>query len=476
MNSEEPLLIGAYDSYLAVDDSKYPQQSTQRSERDALLRLLGPLVVTFFLQYLMSVTSIYAAGKLGAKELAAVSLAVCTYNISGLAVYQGMATSLDSLCSQAYGQGKLHNVGLYFQRCLVMILAIAAFPLAPLWWFLGLILLPLVPDKELAYMAQTFLRYNMLGVAPLVFFETGKRFLQAQHLFSAATYVLVAAVPINFLLNWLLVWHPVYGLGFVGTALAASISYWLIAVLMLAYVLFVDGRQCWGGLNLQKTMTNWLPMFKLALPGVLMVEAEYLAFEVLTILAASFGTEVLAAQSILSNVGALAFQLQFAISVASTTRIGHYLGQQRIDGAKKVVLASVLIGAGVALFNFSYIFFGRLFLSSLFTKEPDFRKECDKILVLVALNQLMDPFNVLAAGVLRGQGRQHIGSVLNMISYYLVALPLGYVLGFHAGLKLAGLWYGLMVGVGFLTAGQFVAIYRTNWEKVLLDSNLRHDH
>lgn len=476
MNSEEPLLIGAYDSYQAIQNGKDSAAPSHRSETGFLLRLLGPLVITFFLQYLMSVTSIFAAGKLGAKELAAVSLAVCTYNITGLAVYQGMATSLDSLCSQAYGQGKLHNVGLYFQRCLLMIMAIAVFLLAPIWWFLGLILLPLVPDKELAYMAQTFLRYNIWGVPPLVLFETGKRFLQAQHLFSAATYVLVVAVPVNFVLNWLLVWHPVYGLGFVGTPIAVSISYWLIAVLMLAYVVFVDGRKCWGGFHPQKMMSNWLPMFKLALPGVLMVEAEYLAFEVLTILAASFGTEVLAAQSILSNVGALAFQLQFAISVAATTRIGHYLGQQRIDGARKVVLASVFLAAGVAVINFSYIFFGRLFLSSLFTKEADVRKACDKILVLVAVNQLMDPFNVLAAGVLRGQGRQHIGSILNMISYYLIALPLGYVLGFKAGLELAGLWYGLMVGVGFLAASQFVAIYRTNWPKVLEESNSRHDH
>lgn len=477
MNSEEGLLSGAYES--ATYDSisiKDDVSTSVEKEVKFISKSSAPLVVTFFLQYLMSVMSIYAAGKLGPKELAAASLALCSFNITGLAVYQGMATSLDSFCSQAYGANKLELVGVYFQRCSLMILALTVFPLAPLWWWSGSILKHLVPDEELAMMSQTYLRITLVGAPGLLFFETGKRFLQAQHIFNAGTYVLAILVPITFVINWLLVWHPTYGLGFVGSPLAASIGYWLISFLMLAYVLFVDGKKCWGGLDVKKAAINWGPMLQLALPGVIMVEAEYLAFEVLTILAASFGTESLAAQSIASNIGSLAFQLPFAVAVAVSTRIGHFVGMKEKTAAAIVTRVSFGFAAAIALFNFSFIFFGRGFLTSIFTSDKEVLKLGRTILLLVAVNQLSDGVNVLEAGVLRGQGRQRVGSYLNLLAYYGVALPLAYVLAFVSGLGLTGLWLGLIVGVAFLAGSEFVCILKSNWVQIIAESAGRHDH
>ncbi|SGZ53299.1 CIC11C00000000011 [Sungouiella intermedia] len=477
MNSEEGLLAGAYDHHTYDSISIKEEASTDvKSETAFIGRSSGPLVVTFFLQYLMSVISIYAAGKLGPKELAAASLALCSFNITGLAVYQGMATCLDSFCSQAYGAGKLELVGVYFQRCSLMVLALTAFPLAPLWWWSGSILKHLVPDEELAIMSQTYLRIMLAGSPGLLLFETGKRFLQAQHIFNAGTYVLAILVPINFITNWLLVWHPTYGLGFIGAPIASSIGFWLISFLMLMYVWLIDGRKCWGGLDLHKAMTNWMPMLKLALPGVVMVEAEYLAFEVLTILAASFGTSALAAQSIAANIGSLAFQLPFAVAVAITTRIGHFVGMRDIKAAAIVTRVSFLFGSAIAVFNFLFIFFGRNFLTSMFTDDKEVLSIGLKVLMLVALNQLSDGFNVLEAGVLRGQGRQKIGSFLNLFSYYVIALPVGYVLAFVFDLELLGLWLGLISGVFFLASSEFVCILRSNWPRIVTESADRHDH
>lgn len=482
MNAEEPLLTGAhsheqYNSLGHKSSSQKPDfDITPKSELRFVLRSSGPLVITFFLQYLLSVTTIFSAGKLGLRELAAASLAVCTFNITGLAVYQGMATSLDSFCSQAYGSGKLHNVGLYFQRCSMMMMALTLFPLVFIWWYSGTLLQYLVPDPELAHLTQTYLRINAIGAPGLILFETSKRFLQAQHCFNAGTWVLLIATPLNFVLNWILVWHPTYGLGFSGAPLAVSIIYWFISFMMLAYVLFVDGKKCWGGLQLYKACKNWSPMLKLALPGVIMVEAEYLAFEVLTIFAASFGTNALAAQSIASNAGSLAFQLPFAVAVAISTRIGHFVGMKHIYAAKLVTRITVVLSAYIAAINFSLVFFGRHILGKLFTSSQDVLKISDKILILVAINQIADSFNVLGAGILRGQGRQSIGSILNMISYYVIALPIGYGLAFKLEYGLFGLWTGLILGVLFLAITEFICMCRSDWPRILEESYGRHDN
>ena len=91
-------------------------QTTWQREAKVLARYSAPLVLTMLLQYSLTVASIFTVGHVGTVELGAVSLASMTANITGYAVYQGLATSLDTLCAQAYGSGKKKLVGLQTQR------------------------------------------------------------------------------------------------------------------------------------------------------------------------------------------------------------------------------------------------------------------------------------------------------------------------------------------------------------------------
>jgi MATE family multidrug resistance protein len=75
-------------------------------------------------------------------------------------------------------------------------------------------------------------------------------------------------------------------------------------------------------------------MIKLALPGLVMVEAEFLAFEILTLASSYISTTHLAAQSILSTMSALTFQLPFAISIAASTRVANLIGAGLSEAAK----------------------------------------------------------------------------------------------------------------------------------------------
>lgn len=91
-------------------------QTTWRRETKVLVRYSSPLILTFVLQYSLNVASVFTVGHIGKVELGAVSLASVTANITGYAVYQGLATSLDTLCAQAYGSGHKKLVGLQTQR------------------------------------------------------------------------------------------------------------------------------------------------------------------------------------------------------------------------------------------------------------------------------------------------------------------------------------------------------------------------
>lgn len=270
-----------------------------------------------------------------------------TANIFCYAFFQGLATSLDTLCAQAYGSGHKHLVGLQLQR-MTYFLWLLGIPIAVLFWFAREILDYIVPEPESAELAGLYLRVVIVGIPGYAAFEGGKRFVQSQGLFSATTYVLLVAAPINVFVNWLLVWH--LGMGFVGAPIAVAFTQTLMPVLLSLYVAFVDGSQCWGGFS-KRSLANWGkrtylirnrsiltfplgPMIRLAIPGMIMVVAEWLAFEILTLLSSQFGTSYLAAQSILVTVTGAMFMIPFPVSIAASTRIANLIGAKLVKAAR----------------------------------------------------------------------------------------------------------------------------------------------
>lgn len=197
-------------------------KTTWQREAVVLARYSRSLILTFLLQYSLTVASIFTVGHIGKVELGAVSLASMTANITGYAIYQGLATSLDTLCAQAYGSGMLycvlyrkhaHNrlagrktlVGLQLQR-MVYFLWVITVPIAIVWAFGTQILEVIVPEKETAALAGQYLKVLIIGAPGYAAFEAGKRFVQAQGMFSATLVILLICAPLNAVLHYVFVW------------------------------------------------------------------------------------------------------------------------------------------------------------------------------------------------------------------------------------------------------------------------------
>ncbi|RCI09508.1 hypothetical protein L249_4087 [Ophiocordyceps polyrhachis-furcata BCC 54312] len=445
-------------------------RTTWQRETKTVVAYSAPLVVTFFLQYSISVTSVFAVGRIGKLELGAVSLATMTMSVTCLAPFMGLATSLDTLCSQAYGSGHKHLVGLQCQRMVAFLSTLTA-PIAVLWLFSDRILVHIVPDPDSARLAGQYLKIMILAIPSIILFEVGKRFLQAQGLFRATTLVLVAAAPLNILINWLLVWKA--GLGFIGAPIAVVITENLLPVLLILYVIFIDGSQCWGGFS-KRALTNWWPMIKLALPGMIMVEAEWMAFEALTLIASRFGTEYLAAQSALSTLATISYQVPFPVSIAASTRVANLIGAGMVDAARttaKVTFAAVCVVGIVNLTIYSTL---RFRLPMLFTNDETVIAIVAKTLPLVAVVQVFDGLGAGAHGLLRGIGKQSIGGPANLFAYYIISLPISLGLAFGADWKLLGMWAGLIVGLVSVSIIEYTYLLMTDWHQAAAEAAARN--
>jgi MATE family multidrug resistance protein len=200
-----------YDTIPAADDDLVKvlgSETSFKNETIVLARYSTPLIVTYVLQYSFSFVTVIVAGRLGTSELAAASLASMTANITGLAVYEGLATSLDTLTSQAFGAGKKHMVGLHIQRMIALVLLVTV-PIGAVWLCSPWILAKLVPETKVAYLAGDFLRFYLIGAPGYGVFEAVKRFTQAQGDFVGPMATALICAPLNVFWNWLLVFVSV---------------------------------------------------------------------------------------------------------------------------------------------------------------------------------------------------------------------------------------------------------------------------
>ncbi|KAK8011373.1 mate efflux family protein [Apiospora arundinis] len=429
-----------------------------------------PLIATFVLQYSINISAIFSVGHIGKIELGAVSLATMTANITCYAPFQGLTTSLDTLCSQAYGSGHKHLVGLQFQRMIYFLWALM-FPIAVVWFFAEDVLLLMIPDPRSAELAGLYLRIMIAGIPGFCALECGKRFVQSQGLFHVTTYVLVIAAPLNVLMQWLFVWKLEWG--FKGAPIAVVITQNLMPVFLFLYVRFGDGMQCWGGFS-KRSLTNWGPMIKLALPGMIMVLAEWFAFEILTLASSQFGTSYLAAQSCLMTLTSTTFQIPFPLSIAASTRVANLIGAKLVDAAKISAKVAFFGALMVALFNVTLLSSLRYKLPLLFTSDQEVIELVAGIMPLVAVMQLFDGMAAMAHGLLRGIGRQHFGGYANLLSYYLVALPISFGLAFGLNWRLEGLWIGVTIGLIIVATVEYLYIGRSNWEQSVREAEDRN--
>ena len=394
-------------------------ETTPRYEAKLLAQYSWPIILASILQYSIPVASVFTVGHLGTIELGAVSLGTMTANITGYAVYQGLATSLDTLCAQAYGSGHKRLVGLHCQRMVILLWAVT-FPIGLVWLFSRQILGSMVPKQETVELAALYLRILMIGAPGWAAFESGKRFVQAQGLFRANLYVLLVLAPLNAFLHWLFVWE--FAWGFVGAPLAVAITNALLPISLALYVRFIDGRVCWNGLS-YAAFHDWSPMIRLALPGFLMIEAEWMAFEILTLSASYLDSTHLAAQSVVMTMASLATQIPLPLAIAASTRVANLIGAGSSAGAKLSAKVAILAAILVGVFGTCVFASLKNYIPFLFTTDAEVAQLITGTLPVIAGFQMFDALSNMCNGLLRGIGRQDVGGYVALLCFYIVRTP-----------------------------------------------------
>ena len=156
--------------------------------------------------------------------------------------------------------------------------------------------------------------------------------------------------------------------------------------------------------------------------------------------------------------------IPFGIGVAASARVGNLLGARNAPGARR----AANVAAWLSIFMGTTILILLLSVKDVFAKifndDVDVIRLTAEVMPYVALFQIADGLNGSCGGSLRGMGRQHIGAAVNIVSYYMGALPLGIYLAFHHGWGLEGLWIGQCIALYLVGALEWVVVWKSDFE------------
>ncbi|KAF5336420.1 hypothetical protein D9611_006482 [Ephemerocybe angulata] len=432
-------------------------------ELPILTKYALPVFGTHLLEYTLVIVPVISIGHISTTALAAISLGSMTASVSGFSIIQGFASALDTMLPSAWTSSHPQYVGLWAQRMCVVMTAMLI-PIFLIWFSAESILLFLRQDPDVAHLAAVYLRWVSLGLPAYTFNCISRRYFQSQGLFMVPTRIIFVVAPINAFLGWLLVWGPEpFRLGFIGAPLASAISFNLIAIASFVYGAFFVDRRAWHPLS-KRMFTNLGLLAHLGLSGVGQTASEWWAWELVSLAASLLGPMALATQSVLLVSASTTFQAPFALSVATSVRIGNLLGERKAKRAGVAASTALVLALFVSVLTSLMFMVLRNVWGRIFNDDEEVIALVADIIPLVALFQVFDGNSAVTSGILRSRGKQFTGAILNLSAYYFIGVPFGVWLAFSWHQGLHGLWYGLTVSLIYCSVIGTWLCLKTDWD------------
>lgn len=467
-----------------ADQHPLPQKQRKRSRTEILLeelnhmlRLAFPVIGTYLLEMLPGIVSIMLVGHIPSPSVAVyidgTTLSVMIFNLLGCSVGFGLATAMDTLCSQAFGAGDTKRMGRYLQTGGI-VLSLAFSVICVVLYYTTDILLQLGQPVEVSQYAGEFSRILIPGLPFLYLFELLKKILQAQNRPMAMLYACIVSNTVNILAGYYFVYCT--SMGWIGAAVSRTVSN-VVAALILCVYMKLNGLfgTFWSGWELKKAFGGIREFISLGVPGMLQIMFEWWAFEILALISGLLPNPVtsIGANSLMMQISSLIYMVYLGISISGNVRIGNALGAGNPQRAKLASQLTFGLSIIASLFSAAFLLLERKALPLLFTHDDGIVDLTRTVLYVSVLFQLSDAINAACGGIFRGTGQQIIGAKLNFCAYYILGIPLGSYLAFRWKFGVVGLWLGMTLGLTACGASGTFIVWRNNWDDLSMKAMQR---
>ncbi|CAO2830581.1 unnamed protein product [Amaranthus hypochondriacus] len=445
---------------------KYDETIIKRGwvESKKLWHVVGPSIISRLCSYTMFVVTQSFAGHLGDLELAAVSVGCNVIVGLNFGLLLGMASALETLCGQAYGAKKYYMLGVYMQRSWI-VLFVCCILLLPLYIFAAPMLKLLGQPEDVADLAGVVSIWMLPLHFSFAFQFPLQRFLQCQLKAGVVAWVSVVALLVQLFVSWLFV--SVLKCGIIGVAVTQNFGWWVLVFGLFGYTAFGGCPLTWPGFSMEAFSGLW-DFLKLSIASGVMLCLENWYYKILILLTGNLENAEIAidALSICMSINGWELMIPLAFFAGTGVRVANELGAGNGKGAKFATLVSVTTSTVIGFFFWLLVLFFHEKIAFIFSTSPPVVEEVKKLSVLLAFTILLNSVQPVLSGVAVGSGWQSTVAYVNLGSYYLLGVPLGFLMGWQFNLGVMGIWAGMIFGgTAVQTVILAIITLRCDWEK-----------
>lgn len=429
-----------------------------------------PLIGSHVAQMLVHLTDTIMVGWYGVEELAAVVLASSIFFVFFI-VGSGFAFAVMPMAANAMGSGDQRQVRRAVRMGLWISVAYCA-ALMPVLWFFEALLLAIGQEAHTASLAQDYMRIAQWGMLPAMLIMVLKSFLSALERPGIVLWGTLVGAVVNALVNYMFIFGH-WGapeLGLRGAAIASlatqTLTFGVVAVYaqvlpsLRPYAIFT---RIW-----RSDRQALYEVFMLGWPIGTTMLAEVGLFATAAIMMGWIGTVELATHGIVIQIASMSFMIYLGLSNVATIRAGNALGRRDRSGIHRSALTVTILqlavaAASIVLFLAAPEWLISLFLDASDPDSPAIVAYGVGLLALAAAFQVVDGLQVVYLAVLRGLKDTRVPMICALVSYWIIGIPVSYVLGLTLGYGGYGIWIGLVLGLVFAAASliwRFVHLMR----------------
>lgn len=404
-----------------------------------LLQIALPIILGNLGFIMIGVGDVIIAGRHSTETLAATSLATAIINcitIFGI----GILGSISPILSNYRGEGKEPEKYFYPSLKFVTVLSL----------IISIVILGFIPfidkfgfETELVPLIKGYFFVTAFSTFGAYLHYMLKEFLQAFEIVIFPNLLTIISIFVNIILNLIFAfgfWF-IPEMGAIGLAIASLLTRYFMGIVLFIY--------CFKKIKIQKYKDKkyYIEILKVGAPSSLAILIEFVAFNSITVIMGKVAGFWAAAQNIICTITSVAFMVPLAIGNATGVKVGFANGAKDYLSLKKYVFTALSLSTVFMICSSIVVASAPGVIVSLFTKDIELVKVSIPIVYTLCFFQVFDGLQATFAGIFRGLKQTNIVMIANFVAFWLIALPLGYLLAINYNLQLIGFWYALIVSV-----------------------------
>ncbi len=449
-------------------------------ELAAIIKLAFPMLVTQLGVSAVGFIDTMMAGHYSNTALAGAAVG-SSIGFPCIIALNGVMMAVTPITAQLTGAGHLKPIGPKVRQALWLGILLAALLFA-VFGHMDTVLEMMKLDREVVAVAKGYLAGLSLGLPAAAGYFVLKSYVEGLGDTKPQMIISVITVGFNYLANDILI-HGKWGfpeLGGAGCGYASGLTFWLFFLCILGYSL-VNKRcqktQVFSTLSLPSAK-GIMEILKLGLPigGTIFMECSI--FACITLFIGVLGPIIVGGHQITLNYSGLVFAFPLSIGMSITIRAGHAIGRKDPESARFSCFMGCALAVGISLLTLA---FTRLFsheIVAVYTTDPVVSAIAVSLLQIGALYQVSDAIMTTCQGALRGYKDANMTLLLTFTAYWVITLPLGYVLAMTdlvvPALGAKGFWLSLIAGLTISGVLLSSRLYRVSSKHI--KNQYRKDH